>query len=55
MGRFGSEPQSEPEPDRTEPEIWVRVWDSTRTGPSVPFAVWQTPEPLRTGSEWVRT
>jgi hypothetical protein len=29
MGRFGSEPRSEPEPDRTKPEIWVWVWALT--------------------------
>ncbi len=44
MGRFGSEPRSEPKPDQTEHQFRVRVQLLTRTGPMVPFRVQRNPE-----------
>jgi hypothetical protein len=58
MEMFGSGPQSEPEPSRTERWFRVRVRELTRTRPTVPFwvrAIRAIPEPLRTRSERVRT
>jgi hypothetical protein len=53
MEKFGSEPRSEPEPNRTERYFRVRVQVLTRTGPSVPFRVRVIPEPFRMRSERV--
>ena len=53
MGRFGSEPRSRPERNRTERHlrVWVRVM--TQTGPTVPFMVQAIREIFRTLSERV--
>ena len=55
MEKFGSDPWSEPEPDRSGLQFGVRVWVLTWTGPTVLVRVRHIPEPLRTGSERVRT
>ena len=55
MGRFGSEPRSGPERNRTERYLRVRVRVMTRTGPTVPFMVQAIREIFRTLSERVRT
>ena len=45
MGKFGSEPWSEPELDRTGPYFRFRFGLWSRTGPTVPFEVQQVPSP----------
>jgi hypothetical protein len=45
-GWFGSEPRSEPEPTAPNSKFGFRFGGLTRTGPSAPFKVRQTPEPL---------
>ena len=45
MGKFGSEPWSEPELDQTGPYFRFRFGLWSRTGPTVPFKVQQVPSP----------
>ena len=55
MGKFGSEPWSEPELDRTGPYFRFRFGLWSRTGPTVLFEVQQVPSPCWTHSNGVRT
>ena len=45
MGKFGSEPWSEPKLDWTGPYFRFRFGLWSRTGPTVPFEVQQVPSP----------